>query len=360
MKDMDKKFNDQKETIEINTKENKMQNVIQIKAVTMTPLTQIDSNGKQRSRYIYEDGHTGRIPFFSANGFRGGLRRMATRKQIEEAKRQDPDITITPDAFYLYSSGAALDKKALLPENLEYEEEVKIRKNTPILSLFGAGLSQIEGKLAVTDLVPSPDTERLIISEKKDGTVFAFSPLMGEDTFFRSDSIDAASLWSKVLGKDLASIRNWRDEYMSVVAESKKEKEKANKKAKKEEKKEEAKEAFSHIKQPIDLKFMMPGVTLTSSIGSKFGFELNDIEIGCILNALLDLSMSQIGSHKRLGFGVLSWEVKLNGELMFETKSDKEYVLFKEVSLTDMGKSKIEKWEEYLSEHAKDIKEPLV
>lgn len=387
MLNMDKIFEQNGQIEEIVTKD-----TIKVTAKTVTPLLQLDETGKQRRMYVYENNVTGTVPFFSANGFRGILRRVAFKQQVEVAKSKDPDFEVSPELFYLYTSGAALDKtSAVIGNYINYKTENIVRKNSPVISLFGAGLSNIEGKIAVADLFPSTDMEKFREFEKKDGTVGMMSNLMHSNTFYRSDSAMIADyLYRNII--DMEDVKEWNRYYygLVIIAKLKKEiaKAKGNRnkieeilekfKSKDEnqsvkeqlnsitadvvlelvEKEKEFsgdKEKDSHIQQPVSLDFIVPGVKLTSSINAKYGYELSDVELGCLISSLAEMSLMQIGSAKRIGFGVLDWTIEKDGEVLFESKSDPDYVLQKSISVSENGKKYIQAWKDWLNENADKI-----
>jgi CRISPR type IV-associated protein Csf2 len=343
--DMGKEFGEgsqkggSKQSSKSNTKEINVQKTLNITAKTVTPLHQTAPSGSQRRRFIYENGERGSVPFFSANGLRGAIRRIATRQQVEAAKRIDPDFSkkVTPEIFYLYTSGAGLSsisvETVVTPEN-----ETQIRADHPILSVFGAGLSGLPGKLAVADLFPSSDTELFIETEKG-----RFPAILGSNTFFRVDSIRNSGLWRGVL--DVEEIQKWRDEYTELVI--------AGKQKKSDDGEEKAKEENSHIQQPVEIDFIIPGVTLTSSISGLYGDDsLTDVELGMVLSALKELSRHQIGAHRRIGFGVLDWTVESSGEVLFRTTSAPDYVLDRTTVVTEAGQKLIDAWEDWLKDNA--------
>lgn len=315
---------------------------IRITATTVSPLLQTGEAGGQRTRFVYEDGERGRIPFFSANGLRGSLRRMATRQQLSSCDCKDK---IIPEIFYLYTSGAGLSRISI-GDIVTPENEMDVRENAPILSVFGAGLSAIEGKVAVADFTPSPDQERWGVSDNGS----RYSLLMGKETNFRTDSIRDAELWNEVL--NVEQIKKWRDDYAEMVADSKKSK--ATAKASGD---NDAKEENSHIQQPVTSDFILPGVKLTSSIKAKYGHDISDVEMGMIISALIELSQTQIGSSARIGWGVLDWTVEYDGQLLFKTEANPEYILDKKVITTKKGEELVDAWKAWLEAHADNMLE---
>ena len=321
----------------------KFNDSIRITATTITPLLQIDETGNQRERYIIENGVHAQVPFYSANGLKGALRRMATATQIASMKESNPKAVISPETFYLYTSGSALDKKSV-DEIINSENEMTIRKNAPILSLFGAGLSNIEGGLSISDLAPSSKVNKFRTFTTKDGQEIVKSALLDTNTFFRTDSIKDSGLWRTLV--DYQDIAKWTADYGEKVRNGKKDK-------------GDKKEENSHIQQPIEKNFIIAGVELTASINKKFNFSndanpssFSDLELGVIISSLLELSKRQIGSAKALSWGILDWTVEYNGEIMFEKITNKDYVLDFRINISDSGLKYINIWKNWLKENS--------
>ena len=95
----------------------------------------------------------------------------------------------------------------------------------------------------------------------------------------------------------------------------------------------------------------MPNVTLTSSINPIYGQKFTDVEIGLLLKTLLEISKMQIGSHKRLGYGVLDWHVELYGQTMFSTICDKDYIFNKQHTCSSICNEYIEKYDNWKYEN---------
>ena len=314
-----------------------MINALHITATTVTPLLQIGENGSQRKGYSYNDGEKWQVPLFSANGLRGTLRRIATKQQIEKATELNPSFELSPELFYLYTSGAGLGKLSLNDNSLiDHENSKKIREQAPILSLFGAGLSAISGKIGIADLSPASDQE--LFGTTSDGKRYPL--LLAQDTNFRIDSAKNESLWGNVL--NLESIKKWRDEYAEMVTSSKDAKRKG----------EVEREADSHIQQPVGIEFIIPNVKLTSSVNEIAGSVLTDVEMGCLISSLCELSMMQIGSAKRISFGVLDWTIEHEGEVLLSSRSNPDYVLDRKLLITEKGQSFIGEWEKWLEKNA--------
>lgn len=379
----------------------KMTNLFQITTKTVTPLLQIDENGKQRRRYIYENNMTGAVPFFSANGLRGALRRVAFKQQISFAKEKNPEFAVSPELFYLYTSGGGFDKtSAVINDFINFKNEKAVRENAPILSIFGAGLSNLEGKLSLTDLLPGSDMEKFKKIATKDGGEIVLSNLIGDNTFYRADSASTSKfLFNSLI--DFEDVKKWTAEYYKKVIIAKvakkiagalepkpdkdgkilpKEKSMAKvekiikelnenlddeveitiadiEKMQKDGKlKDDSKEEHSHIQQPVSVDFIIPGVALTSSANTKYGVDFTNVELGCLMSSMLELSKMQIGSSKRIGFGILDWMVEFDGSIMFETKSDPNYLLKKNIQVSKKGQELINIWENWARENGEKVK----
>ena len=361
-----------------------MTNLIQISVKTVTPLLQMDEVGGQRKRYVYEGNQTGAVPFYSANGLRGILRRVAFKQQLEVAKQIDKNFKVSPEIFYLYTSGGGFDKtSAVLDEYINYETEDKVRESAPILSIFGAGLSQLEGKLAITDLLPAADVEKFNkIGNGDDGRLI--SKILGKNTFFRSDTVKASGfLYDSIV--DMEDVNRWvKDYYKKVILakatkkikDAKGQKDKIQKildelntgvneivitiedieKLQKEGKLSNgAREEHSHIQQPVEVEFIIPNVRMSASANSKYGTDFTEVEFGCLISSLLEVSKMQIGAAKRIGFGILDWKVEIDGQLMFESVSDENYLLKKDIQVSDKGQEMISAWEKWLKERANKV-----
>ena len=72
-------------------------------------------------------------------------------------------------------------------------------------------------------------------------------------------------------------------------------------------------------------------------------------------NALIELSKQQIGASKRLGYGVLDWHIELNGESMFSTICDKEYIFNKKIEMSKKCSDYIHTYEEWADRHYESL-----
>lgn len=327
-----------------------MQDTITITATTVSPLLQMDENGEQRKRYTYIEGLPYQEPFYSANGLRGLLRRVMTKDMIHFIKEKEPNFKIKADELYLYASGASTAKKSI--ENISWEEKIKLRAKSPILSLFGAGLSGIEGKTAVCDLVPISKMKKIRILKDSDNVEYKkIMPLTQKQTYFRTDDNIKKNMLTELVDQEDVSL--WKENYNKLVTMSKELKKSGEKK----------KEENSHIAQIISLESILPNITLSSSINPLYGHNFTDIEIGLLLKALIEVSNMQLGASKRLGFGVLEWNIEFKSQTMFSTIVDKDYIFNREVIISKKCKEFINtynKWAKTNYSSKIDIKSLLV
>ena len=111
MRDIAKRFLESNETV-VNTRDIKNSDVFEIDLVCVTPLAQISPNGGQSKRYIYENDSFSQEPFYTSNGFRGFLRRVAFMDLVEHIKGFE-DYKPKGEETYLYTSGNGGDLKSL-------------------------------------------------------------------------------------------------------------------------------------------------------------------------------------------------------------------------------------------------------
>ena len=333
------------DTVQHEVNENKkykeiiMNNVIELRVETATPFLQMDTNGEQRKRYVNEDGYSYKEPFWSANGLRGMLRRVATRDLIAAINKKEPDYKIDAENLFLYTSGAGADKKSI--ENVNSNNEAFVRASAPILSLFGAGLSQIAGKTAVEDFKISSNEEKYV-TYKRDDKEYATSKFLDSHTYIRDDTSIKQEILSEMI--DQEDIKRWQEEHYKNVANAKN--------AKKDDKTGKTKESESNMQQLVTVESIKSGTKLVSSINPINYKEFTDIELGCLIKTLISASSLQIGSAKRYGYGRFNWDVSLNGEKLFYLKRDKDYTPYYELEITEKANEIVKVYEKWLDENA--------
>lgn len=319
-----------------------MHNTFNITTVTISPLLQLDLNGKQRKKFVLIDDEHYLEPFFSANGLRGILRRIMTKDMVEIIRKKNPKFNLTPDDFYLFTSGSSTDKKSI--NSISWKQINEIREKFPILSLFGAGLTGISGKCAISDLKPISTITRYKVIENQDKIEIKKAiPLTNNTIFFRMNDLKKNTPLQNLVDQD--DISKWQKKYYKDVKVSKNLKENGAIET----------EKNSHISQVFECESIIPNVTLTSSINPLYGHKFTDIEIGLLLKALVELSKQQIGASKRLGYGVLDWHLELNGTSMFSTICDKEYIFNRKIEMSKKCNDYIQVYDEWANRNYKSL-----
>ena len=320
-----------------------MNDVIEIAVETVTPFLQMDTNGEQRKRYINVDGFNFKEPFWSANGFRGMMRRVATRDLISAILKKEVDFKINAENLFLYTSGAGADKKSI--ENVNHNNEDFVRAAAPILSLFGAGLSNIPGKTATEDFRVSATHDRYRVHKGKDDKEYAVSNSLESHVYVRTDTSKDQGILSEMI--DQEDIKRWQDEHLKNVANAKK--------AKKEDSTGNTKESDSNMQQLLTVEAILSGTKLVSSINPINYNNFTDIELGCLIKTLVSASALQIGSAKRYGYGRFNWDVSLNREKLFYLKREDDFTPYYELEITQKGKEVIAIYDKWLLENATSL-----
>lgn len=322
-------------------KEIRMNDVITVSLRTVTPLLQMDTDGEQRKSYVNENGYSYKEPFHSANGFKGALRRMATRDLGNAVKAKDNEFKFNPENLYLYSSGAGADKKSI--EKVMPKIEQAVREKAPILSLFGAGLSQIAGKTAICDIRISQNQndglDKYKVIERDSGN-FAISNFLESHTYYRSDSLKQQDFLSDLIDQD--DVNKWLEEHQKAVIRAKESKKSG----------ESDKESTSNMQQPVTVEFIKPNTKLATSINPINYDEFSDVELGCLVKSLINLSSMQIGAAKRYGFGRLDWDVVLNGEQLFTLERDRDFTANYDMIISQKAKDIVAVYDKWLDENA--------
>ena len=134
---------------------------IKLTITTISPIAIIENNDTmpngnivtriKKTAVIYQEGGQGQIeyiPYLPANGIRGLLRRLATKKLVDAVKENDKIEELKTTDLHAMLSGSGVSKSGL-----KFKEIEEIRGKNPILSLFGTGIL-IAGKLKVADAIP--------------------------------------------------------------------------------------------------------------------------------------------------------------------------------------------------------------
>jgi CRISPR type IV-associated protein Csf2 len=300
--------------------------------------------------YKAEDGKFTNVPFFSANGYRGILRRNLTA-EIFDALEQKDGNKVDLASIHLYASGGGTSTEGL--SGLNYVEKQECRVANPYLSVFGAGLSDIDGKLAVSDIVPvgkSKDTLGHLYGVRFDESERSsiLTPFIDKDSVIEYmkelDKKRAASTKLRKLEKELSEKRNEKDSVDTPSEELLKSIEELEGQIILE--KEEKGMSYQQV---YKADFIRPDTLMSSSIATRAGHEFTDVEKGMVLYGLIKTSQQQIGSYARIGWGVCDWEVKnSDSEILFKTVSDPKYILQRTVFISEKGKEILKPFKDWL------------
>lgn len=134
---------------------------IKLTITAVSPIAIIENNDTEpggnivtrikRTASVSQDGNNVKIdyiPYLPANGIRGLLRRLATKKLVDAVKENDKIEELKDTDLHAMLSGSGVSKSGL-----KFKEIEEIREKNPILSLFGTGIL-ISGKLKVADATP--------------------------------------------------------------------------------------------------------------------------------------------------------------------------------------------------------------
>lgn len=343
--------------------------IFQIDVTTVTPMLQIEPTSKankdrlikasnivtKKRRYVAENGILVDVPFFSANGYRGILRRNITSAIFSAIEKKDKK-KFGVNSIHLYASGGGTSNEGIL--GLNYIQKMEIREKNPFISCFGAGLSDIDGKLSISDIIPIDKDFKHI--DYQYGVRF--------------DESQKSSILTSLLDKE--SIENYEKDLEKKRASAKaliKLEERLSKLKKMVEESlnngdldeeihdleiriaNEKEDKGMSYQQVYKAEFIVPNTKMSTSIGARAGYTLTDIEKGMVLFGLIQTSQQSIGSYSRIGWGTNKWEVKNNnGETLFKTTPNEKYVLCKETEITELGKAMLEPFEEWLDKVQRD------
>lgn len=346
------------------------QSMFQIDLEVVTPLLQIEptsSNDKdlntkasmvrtKKRVFIAEGGKLSKYPFFSANGFRGIIRRNIASTLFGALEEKDGK-KINVATTHLYSSGGGTSNDGI--NVLNYAEKIDFRKENPFISVFGAGLSDIDGKLSVADMAPEDKSKQMVdflygvrFDETERQSIL--TPLIDEE------SVEEYKQNLSALRKENAKLRKLEDEVAKLQKELDALEEEDSELVKKiSDKKLEAaaiaEEKGMSYQQVYKAEFIAPGTKLYSSVGTRGGHSLTGIEVGMLLHGLILSSQQSIGSYSRIGWGVLNWHVKDHeGKTLFRSTSDSKYLLSRELEITEDGYKVMKPFVDYVKSLERD------
>lgn len=335
----------------------------QIDVTTVTPMLQIEPTAKtnkdkltkasnvvtKKRKYVAENGTLADVPFFSANGYRGILRRNLTSAIFGAIERKD-NKKFGLNSIHLYASGGGTSNDGI--SDLNYAQKVKVREDNPFISCFGAGLRDIDGKISVSDIAPLD----------KDGKHIGYQYGVRFDESQRSSILspllDAQSIKDheekleklRASTKSLVKLEETLIKLKKDLSENPDDSELANEINELEIKiAAEKEDKGMSYQQVYKAEFILPNTKMSSSVGARAGHELTELEKSMMLFGLIQTSQQSIGSYSRIGWGTNRWEVKNSeGETLFKTVPNEKYVLQKETEITELGKTMLKPFEEWL------------
>lgn len=330
---------------------------------TVSPMLQIEPTSKQNKDpltkaskvvtkkrfYTAENGKATNVPFFSANGYRGILRRTLSSCIFSNLEKKDGK-KVDLASIHLYASGGGTSTEGL--EGMNYIEKQECREANPYLSIFGAGLSDIDGKLSLSDIVPVVKSEDMIghlygvrFDESERSSIL--TPFINtqsvEDYMVELEKKRSAA--NKLRGLEKKLEENKKELEINPDDEKLKE-EKNNLESQIELEKEEKGMSYQQV---YKAEFIRPNIKMCSSVSTRAGHEFTEIEMGMILYGLIKTSQQQIGSYSRIGWGVCNWEVKnSNNETLFTTIADTKYILQNETKISEQGEKILAPFKKWL------------
>ena len=239
-----------------------------------------------------------------ANGIRGLLRRLATKKLVDAVKENDKIEELKDTDLHAMLSGSGASKSGL-----KFKEIEEIREKNPILSLFGTGIL-MAGKLKVADAIPL---------DKKNA-----KNLVRRQTFVKVDDILMGTKFSQLYTKK--QIEEW-EKSVEENSEARK-KDRDSKKLEKETNvasDEEAKTKKSSIQHFAQREYIASGATFN---GGFFLEKASKLELGMFLHALEGfMENGRLGSSQNIGFGVIDIHIEdINNSLTMDRSSDSNYI----------------------------------
>lgn len=317
---------------------------IQIKFTTVTPLCQIVGvdekkiNGKQvkytavqkMPMYIMagDEKVFVKMPVYTANGFRGKLRREATgllyEKAIEKGLSLGKNALVIAKSFHAQNAGSNVTYN-----NCPLELEREIREVNPVVSLLGTSLA-ISGKINVSPMLPKEkDLEGNLvfpIAKSTGDVVKYFSKCASIVVSYKKDDLLTKSDNTKFF--TFAQLNEWEQ----LVGESKSDKiaaEKFNKDKKEDEEKVKKVENLNagHV---ISTEEVNVGTDFYGSIVSSD--VLTEIEKGLLISSLVKMAKKPLGANNSHGRGKVNYEITF-GESIIRSEWN-EYMSSSTVSVT--------------------------
>lgn len=227
------------------------------------------------------------LPYLPANGIRGVLRRLATKKLVAAVKENSKVEELKDSDLHAMLSGSGVSKAGL-----KYKEVDEIREKNPVLSLFGTGII-LAGKLNVADVMPQDKTEARNFIRRL--------------TFVKVDDILMGTKFSQIYTKK--QIEEW-EKSVEENSEARKKDRDAKKIAKEmnEVFNEETKTKKSSIQHFAQKEYVASGAMFS---GGFYLGKVTKLELGMFLHALESfVENGRIGSSQNIGFGVVDIHIE--------------------------------------------------
>lgn len=338
---------------------------IKISFTTRSPLLQTDSLGGKKAgtslftkrMYKLFDGidYPVAIPVYSANAVRGMLRREAFDFILKIGKKVNPKLSLGLDTFAVnfHTSGGS---NAITSFNkIKMKQKEALKAALPNISIFGAGLSEIEGKLAVSELSPRQEQCIKIDSDGKTHVVDLVKTIAGVRKNDGANSERFAYLISEEDAKKFEEAMNENSKLNKEFKElkAKKAKKGGPKLTKQEEERLKELDETKNLTQqiPFDNEYVPAGVEFSASIAPKRGIPLTNVEKGILFASLFGIANSQLGSLKNKGYGVGDWIISSSEGDMSSIADPAFYLSKKTQSIEKSIEELIAEAEEYIIEN---------
>lgn len=323
---------------------------ISLDVKNITPLLQIDSNIKKRYKELgnaevdtvvdtvtqktmmqFYEGLPVEIPYYSANGLRGLLRRVASSILVEKYLEKGNEIKA--DDFHLMFAGGGNNF-----QTQPFEVEDRVRELNPVISVFGTSLA-VEGKLMITNLEPTNPAVKIIEKKNKDDEVevYAISQILQTLFFTKKDDVLQKTKYGRFLKKE--DIVEWEKKVLETQEQRKKERN---------DKEIDTKTKKVAIQAFLAKNYIVPNTKFKGYIKDKY--PLTNIERGLLIKALERIVYEQLGSNSSVGFGVCDWSININNKSKVLAESKEENIFDKDlnVKLSKEDKEAVKEFEEWL------------
>jgi CRISPR type IV-associated protein Csf2 len=236
-------------------------------------------------------------PYYTANSFRGKLRRICTELLLKKAIEKGISLKNAHDSFNLMNAGGGNNY-----QSQSYDIEAKVRELNPIVSVFGTSLA-ISGKINTSSFMPYKNDgnededgrpEYYYAKNSENGSLF--STILSSNLDIKADDLIDRNGNAKYMPEE--TIREWS----SLVIENAKEKAVARASGD-----TENKVVKETIKNLIRKQFVIRGVDFFGSIQESK--PLTQIERGMVYKAIEILVMQHLGANQAKGFGLVNYSI---------------------------------------------------